>query len=65
MLLLMLLMLLLLLLLPQVAHHLSRGTLVDNYTNVLAIIMRLRQVCAVLAFIRLRIFLCKCTVGLQ
>ncbi|KAF6264805.1 SNF2 family N-terminal domain-containing protein [Scenedesmus sp. NREL 46B-D3] len=27
-----------------VAHHLSRGTLVQNYTNVLAIIMRLRQV---------------------
>jgi hypothetical protein len=36
--------LLLLLPLPQVAHHLSRGTLVENYTNVLAIIMRLRQV---------------------
>ncbi|WIA37137.1 hypothetical protein OEZ86_014100 [Tetradesmus obliquus] len=28
-----------------VAHHLSRGTLVANYTNVLTIIMRLRQVC--------------------
>ncbi|WIA16914.1 hypothetical protein OEZ85_013841 [Tetradesmus obliquus] len=28
-----------------VAHHLSRGTLVENYTNVLTIIMRLRQVC--------------------
>jgi hypothetical protein len=36
--------LLLVLLLLQVAHHLSRGTLVENYTNVLAIIMRLRQV---------------------
>lgn len=29
---------------PQVASHLSRGTLLENYTNVLAVILRLRQV---------------------